>query len=420
MADLIVVGAGLAGLVAAHAAARAGMKVKVISKGMGALHWSAGTVGVLGYYPNSQTAVNRPLETVKSLAHDQPNHPYAIGDRADLSSALADFVELSHEIGLPYFGAEGIGDNIWLPSPVGSARPTFLAPQAQIAGDLGRSGAMLIVGLRGMRDFYPELIAENLRKQGYSARAGFLPIDVITDRNDTHPVQLALGLDNPVRQTSLAAALQRLVRSNERIGLPAILGMDDHAGALERLKSRLGAPVFEIPTLPPSVPGIRLNTALRRQLAKQGVRVEMNADVVNFAGEKDRVVYMETGASGRPLRHRADIFLLATGGILGGGIDSDHTGRVWETVLDLPLDTPRSRAEWFSGHFFHPAGHPIFRAGVTVNRRFQPVDSRGELVFANVWAAGGLLAHADPVLEHSLEGIAIVTGTEAARCAARS
>jgi glycerol-3-phosphate dehydrogenase subunit B len=131
------------------------------------------------------------------------------------------------------------------------------------------------------------------------------------------------------------------------------------------------------------------------------------------------VVYMETEASGRPLRHRAYIFLLATGGILGGGIDSDHTGRVWETVLDLPLDTPRSRAEWFNGHFFHPAGHPIFRAGVTVNRRFQPVNSRGELVFANVWAAGGLLAHADPVLEHSLEGIAIVTGTEAGRCAAR-
>jgi glycerol-3-phosphate dehydrogenase subunit B len=352
------------------------------------------------------------------LQRTWPNHPYANMEGTEVSSALTGFADLTLEIGLPFAGAAKKDDNLWLPSPAGAARPTFLAPRAQLAGDLSRTEPMLIVGLRGMRDFYPELIAENLTKQGHPARAHFLPIDLVSDRSDTNTVQLAFGLDSPRRQETLAFELRKLVRPGERIGLPAILGMDDHEGALERLQTQLGVPVFEIPTLPPSVPGIRLNAALRRKLDTQGVRVEVNAEVVNFVSEGDRVVYLETEASARPLRHLADRFLLATGGILGGGIDSDHTGRVWETVFNLPLVVPPNRGAWFRGHVLDPAGHPIFRAGVPVNRQFQPVDTYGKQVYSNVWAAGSLLAYADPIVERSLEGIAIATGVAAAHHAA--
>ncbi|MCI0477432.1 MAG: hypothetical protein L0Y55_14395, partial [Anaerolineales bacterium] len=85
--------------------------------------------------------------------------------------------------------------------------------------------------------------------------------------------------------------------------------------------------------------------------------------------------------------------------------------------LNLPLITPRDRGEWFRARFFDPAGHPIFRAGVAVNREFQPVDTRGERTYTNVWAAGNLLAHCDPILERSLEGIALATGSAAVRSA---
>jgi len=159
-----------------------------------------------------------------------------------------------------------------------------------------------------------------------------------------------------------------------------------------------------------------LTNALRNQLRQLGVRVEINAAVIGFHAEGDRVLWIESDASGRPLKHRAEKFLLATGGILGGGIDSDHTGKVWEVVLNLPLAVPRERGQWFRARFFDPAGHPIFRAGVSVNRKFQPIDAQGAFVYANVWAAGNILAHADPILERSLEGIALATGIAAARC----
>lgn len=418
MLDLIVIGAGLTGLVAAYTAAKAGLKVQVIAQGLGALHWNAGTVDVLGYYPDERTLVDHPLETIQSLAKAQPQHPYALLGGAALKDALQYFASLTKEIGLPYLGAGNADANLSLPSPVGALRPTFLAPLAQLGGDLGggmpsHHPPLLIVGLRGMRDFFPELIAENLVKQGYAARAAFLPLDLITNRRDSNTVQLANGLDDPTRRNKLAAELKKLVQPGERIGLPAILGMSEHAAVMQDLRAATGAAILEIPTLPPSVPGVRLNTALRRQVKELGVRVEVNMPVTGFHAENGGVAWIETPTSARPLKHRAGKFLLATGGILGGGINTDHTGRVCEVVFDLPLATPQDRRAWFRPRFLDPAGHPIFTGGVMVNRGFQPATVNGAPVYANLWAAGSILAHADPIRERSLEGIAIATGVAA-------
>ena len=70
----------------------------------------------------------------------------------------------------------------------------------------------------------------------------------------------------------------------------------------------------------------------------------------------------------RDRTYRADTFILATGGLYGGGITSDYTGTLRETVFGLPLQTPdRQPDEWFTPQFLGPAGHPIHRAGVRVN-----------------------------------------------------
>jgi glycerol-3-phosphate dehydrogenase subunit B len=421
VADLLVIGAGLAGLMAAYTAAQAGQRVHVISTGLGALHWSAGGIDVLGYYPDGKTPVERPLDTLAELGKAQPAHPYALVGEQGVREALRQFETLTEELSLPYAGAANGEENIWLPSPAGAARPTARAPRGQMAGDLRRPEPMLIVGFAGLRDFFPELIAANLGKQGCAARAVFLPLDLITDMRDRNTVQLAQALDEPARRNvganvkRLGGELKKLVRPGERIGLPAILGFDDHIAALRELETIIGAPVFEIPTLPPSVPGIRLMNALRRKIERMGVRVDVNMLVNGYHVENNRVVWVETETSARPLKHRAENFLLATGGILGGGINTDHTGKVWEVALNLPVAAPARRTEWFRPRFLDPAGHPIFRAGVTVNCDFQPVDAQGARVYTNVWAAGGVLAQADPILTRSVEGIAIATGVAAAK-----
>lgn len=427
MLDLLIIGTGLTGLIAAYTARQGGQSVRIVAKGLGALQLSAGTIDVLGYAPDTtgdgalmpaRVPVKRPLDTVQAQAKNQPAHPYALAGARRVQTILDQFTALTREMGIPYGGAAVAGENLWLPSPVGAARPTFLAPQAQLAGDLSRPEPLLIVGVRGLRDFFPELIAENLTRQGHAARAAFLPMGVITDRSDRNTTQLAAALDDAAARERLARELKKLAWSGERVGLPAILGLNAHEQALAELQSATGATLFEIPTLPPSVPGIRLNTALRRCVEQMGVRVDINMDVQNFVAQPDasgeRVLWVESDASARPLKHRARNFLLATGGFLGGGITSDPSGKVWETVFNLPLDVPAQRSEWFRTRFFDPEGHPVFHGGVRVNGAFQPVRANGERVFSNVWAAGSLLANADPILERSLEGIALVTGTLAA------
>lgn len=248
-------------------------------------------------------------------------------------------------------------------------------------------------------------------------------MNLVTDRIDANTVHLAEALDDLERRTRLGHELKKLVKIGERIGLPAILGMNDHSVVIADLERLSGVPVFEIPTLPPSVPGIRLYKALRSRLLELGVRIEAGMEVVSAEmtarhnGTPGSIQSVISATSARPYKHRAHNYLLATGGILGGGFNSDHTGHVWETIFDLPLTVPQDRSMWFASGFLSPTGHPIFHGGVVVNDVFQPVDG-GKLIFSNLWVAGNILANADPILERSLEGSAIVTGIAAGKAIA--
>ncbi|MEX1020559.1 MAG: anaerobic glycerol-3-phosphate dehydrogenase subunit GlpB [Litorilinea sp.] len=421
MLDLLVIGAGCSGLSAALVAAQAGLRVRVIAKGLGTLHWHAGTLDVLGYLPgDTPESIPHPFAALDRLP---AQHPYARLGAAQVEAAMETIVASLNRAGLDFGpsapdSAANPAVNLLLPSPIGVARPTWRAPRAQRAGELTSPQPMLIVGFSGLRDFYPALIAEHIsRAHSIAARADWLPLATITHRRDNHPVHLAQALDDPATVARLGAALKAQVDTGERIGLPAILGLERHAATLAQLEAETGASIFEIPTLPPSVPGIRLHKALVATLAQLGVRVEAGMAAIAVHQDGDVIHSVETATSSRPLRHRARAFLLATGGILGGGLQSDAHGRVWESVFDLPVSAPTTRQGWFRSEFLDPRGQPIFRGGLEVNDQFQPItpeDSTGAPLLHNVWVAGNALAHADAIRTRSVEGLAIATGVAAA------
>lgn len=409
MYDLLVIGAGLSGLSAALCASQAGLKACIIAKGMGAHHWTPGTIDVLGYLPDEPAAVVRPFD---ALNHLPDGHPYRILGAERVRASLDKFRTFARLDDAGYSSA--MDDvNVLLPTPAGALRPTWLAPAAQMAGANAVRSPTVIVGVEGLRDFYPHLIADNLCRQGAQARAATIPWSTISEERDRNAIQLATTLDDPARVAPLASALRKVVKPGELVGLPAILGIGRHLQLIAQLQEALTARIFEIPMLPPSVPGIRLFRCLPPPLASKGVRVEANMEVCGFGVEHGRITWVDTATSARPLRHYAKNFLLATGGILGGGFNSDPGGRVWDTVFDLPLTVPQERSKWFAPSFLDVAGQPVYTGGVRVDARFQPLDDSGNVVYSNLWAAGGCLSGADPIRERSFEGIAVATGVAA-------
>src|SRR5436305_7278562 len=73
--DVIVLGAGVAGLTAASRLAEAGAHVCVLAKGVGSTHLAPGTIDVLGYSPDR---VAQPGRAIEELVASSPGHPYGL------------------------------------------------------------------------------------------------------------------------------------------------------------------------------------------------------------------------------------------------------------------------------------------------------------------------------------------------------
>jgi len=407
--DVLVIGAGLAGLAAAWRAATAGASVRLVAKGWGTTHWHAGCIDVLGYYPSSEAGpVSNPLATLTQLFKDQPRHPYSLLGIDRLAEALDAFLSLCTQAGYPLRGS--LEHNWLLPSAIGSPRPTCLAPDTMIAGDLKRNDPMLVVGFEHLHDFTPGLIAANLAARDILARAVVLDLFSLRQRRFVYPATLATLFESGDFQSEVVAALKPKLGQAARVGFPAVLGLQDAPRVVDALRDQLGCEVFEIPILPPSIPGIRLHNLLVSAIEKAGGRVFDGMEILSADHQDGKISTLWSEAAARRKQHQASSFILATGGLLGGGIVGTSEGDILETIFELPLDTPPSHAHWFSRDFFDPSGHPVFRAGVMVNSAFQPVNEQGQVVFTNLQAAGAALAGFEAIRERSYEGVALATG----------
>lgn len=407
--DILVIGGGLAGLATAWQAALHDKKVKLVTQGWGTLHWGSGCVDVLGYFPvDNPDPLQSPVEGISRLVLDHPSHPYAFVDLDQVEAALEVYKSLSTQYGYPLLG--DLDRNWLLPSALGTFRPTCLAPETMIAGDLRLKTPMLVVGFEQFNDFFPELIADNIACQGRPARGVTLDLPSLRQKRFVTGRVLASSFESAEFRQELVLALKSRLLGVARIGFPAVLGMKNSVEIKRQLEAQLGLPVFEIPSLSPSIPGIRLHNLLVQEVERLGGRVYdgMQALSASTEGRQVNVIYTEAAARMKP--HQARLFVLATGGLLGGGFQAEYTGRARETVFDLPLSSPVDRLAWFQDRFLTAQGHPIYQAGPTLARDFRPLDDAGQPAYENLFLVGGALGNCDPIRERSLEGLALATG----------
>jgi glycerol-3-phosphate dehydrogenase subunit B len=404
-ADVVVIGAGLAGLSCAAELVARGARVYLAAKGMASTHWTHGGVDVAAL-PDAPTT----RAGLLALAAVD-GHPYA---------TLASHVEPAVDAHASRLAAAGIGLTgsldapiVRVPTAIGALRPAAFLPDAQApALEPWRGEGLLIVGFDRYRDAWPGYAARNLALADWpGGPAEIRPVTVELDGlerlHNLNARSLATLFDeDPWRAQALRTIEGAIPPGAWRIGLPAVLGTASHQEVLGEARALLGRGAFEIPSLPPSVPGIRLFEALRAAILGAGGRIQVGFDVVHVERRGRRVAAVHTEAASRTLRLAADRFVLATGGIGGQGIRAGVDGGLHEQVFGLAVTAPPPE-QWFSDDPLVP--HPIETAGIRTDEALRPLDAAGSAAFENVHVIGSALAGMHYLGERCGDGVALAS-----------
>lgn len=419
-ADVVVIGAGLAGLVAATRLAESGAVVTLVAKGHAGTHWGAGGLDVA-----APAGARTPAEGVRHLA--ALDHPYALL-ATDAAPSVAWLLARLAESGLPYAGSLDAPIRR-VPTAIGGTRRVAIVPEAQAAAlrPWDPDEVLVVAGPAGFKDFWPAAVADSLIREDVwhgadrpaHVRGVSVELPGLGARRNLNALTLAHRFDDPGRRAEDFDRLARAVRAvaggrTGRVALPAVFGLNRHAEAWAELRARLPLEPFEVPLVPPSLPGMRLWHTLRARIRAAGGRVQVGEAVARIEVEHGRVTAVEMEAATRRHRIRTDAVVLATGGLAGGGLVATAEGTVFDPLLGLHVEAPDADS-WLLREGLDPAGHPIEAAGIRTDPALRPVDPvTGRAALPNVLVAGALLVGQRALRERCGDGVAVASGWRAA------
>jgi glycerol-3-phosphate dehydrogenase subunit B len=412
---VIVVGGGAAGVWAALAARKAGASVALVRQAPGASAVSSGCLDLA----SAQDLAGQPAAPVaaaEAIARTRTDHPYA-ALRSGLASAVertAAFLGDVHR----RLGIRGAaGRNLLLTTPFGNVKETWLAQGPIARGDLlawGREARIGVVGLANRTAFDAHAVAAGLVFTGRIATA--LAVDFPVNPAASLP-ELARQIDDPAGRHSF---VQAVVRAARTAGVTHVLvptaGFEDPNGLLDAIENAGMTGAGEIMGVPPSVPGLRFERDLGERLAESGITIITGSvhDATISRGSVKQLM-LDDGRTGD-----ADAFVLATGRFLGGGIR--HEGVFRETVFGLPVFVDRQDVadKWLGDLLDRNAAatQSALKAGVAVDASMRPVNDRGQVVYAHLFAAGSVIGGYDPAKDSTGLGVAAVTAMLAGEGAA--
>ncbi len=413
--DLIVIGAGLAGLAATAFAVENGLKTLQLGATPGEMHFASGFLDLLGIHPmEQQKRWDDPWAGIAALVRDRQEHPYARLGLENIRDSLRRFLNILERAGLKYRGRPE--QNSLIPTCAGTLKITYQVPETMWPGVVGfeKKRPALIVDFEGMKDFSAAQMVKTIGSQWHGLRARRLRFPYSFKGAELQNIFMAEALRSTKVQSELADTISPFLDDAEFVGIPAILGLQKSEAVAADLEELLGVPVFEIPTMPPSVPGLRLKQAIEQEVLRGGAVLLSNRRALRLETSDPRCtsVVLETGQSQETLK--AAGVVLATGRFLGGGLTAGRRG-IRETLLDLPVHQPERRQDWHRQHFLDSRGHPVNRAGLEVDDLFRPLGKNGKAAYENLFAAGSVLAHQDWKRMKCGAGLAIATAHGAIR-----
>ena len=412
--DVAVIGTGLSALAAARTIQQSGRQVVLVWPGLSSLYFLFATVDVLGYPTADATEpVADPGGAVARLIAREPTHPYARAGIDAVQASARLMLEWFKEAGLVWEGA--LNRNFLLPTATGTPKPCCLAPASMTAGDLSRPEPIVFCGFTGYQDFAPELAASNLKRQWSAADVSAVRVTAPgygPDRLFTS-IDLARSFEDASFRDAVAAQLrERLSGDTVRVGVPGVLGLTTPNETFAAFQRAVGRPIFEIPTVPPSVIALRLFDRLRKHLQEAGIEIIWAAPAHAAEVRDGRCRSILLKAAGHELPVEAAAYVVAiedwVDGAFRAGVHAVRDPFFHQAIAWNKVPTDRTAESLFSTQ-------PFEQVGYALTDRLQPADEKGRPLAENVFCAGGAMAGYDPTGTKSRGGMAIATGYRAAR-----
>ena len=415
--DSIVIGGGMAGLSAALRLAEAGQKTLLMASGQSALHFSSGSVDLL-------ESDGDPRAALPAFMAAHPDHPYSKVGMQNIEGSLADLQRHCAEEGLPLMRQEHNHHRL---TPIGTLKSTWISPDTcACVTDAPAPDAILLATLEGFRDFHPALAAANLATHARFAHSRILTGEIRLPQlaqfsrnpHEFRSADIARLFDKqgPGQQDLLADLAREISRMVQGCGvpgcrhivLPACLSLGLVGPRLSELERRTSCTIKEVATMPPSLIGMRMQEALKRRFMALGGTFLTSERVLGARYDGDKVIGVHS-QHGEDQLFEADHFVLASGSFFSRGLES-RLGGIREPIFDADVLSLAERDAWAGRRLFDH--HPFMGFGVKTDERLRVL--RGGRPLTNLYGAGSVLAHYDPIKEGSGSGVAVATGWQAA------
>ena len=408
LCELTIIGSGMAGMAAALFAANRGLSTVLVGC-TGEILFASGLLDLLGVHPVEEKHIwQDPWTGIETLVRDIPNHPYARVKNVDIHASFEEILLFLKEAGLPYCRRMNI--NATVVTPLGTVKPTYCVPQNMWSGVevLEKKIPCLLIDIQGLKGFSARQIKAVFQDRWPGLRSERIAFPEGDHLSEMYTERMAMYLELPQNRDKFARTIQPHIKDAQALGMPAILGIYRTAEIVFDLEKKLGVPIFEIPTMLPSVPGMRLKEAFHQRLPGKGVQIFFQKRVLEVRPQPDGCFVLYIGNHTTEHTIRSSGIVLASGRFLGGGLHADRKG-VRETIFNLPVFQSGDRKDWHREDFLDPRGHPINRAGIEIDDNFRVIDTAGHPVFQRIFAAGSILAHQDWMRMHCGSGLAIAT-----------
>ncbi len=407
--DTVIIGGGLAGLVCGIRLQKAGKKCAIVSAGQSAMHFSSGTFDLLGRMPDG-TEVTSPLEALKGLGDE---HPYSILGPEAVAKYAAEAPGFLEGCGVKVEGSAEA--NTWRITPTGERRPAWLTlsdftPLGSKDAKVGDK--ILIVNILGYLDFNTKFLADSFERQGAECRIASVRLEEMErlrkNPSEMRATNIARVMDRDDVWEKAAAQVKDLVNDEDLVILPAVFGLKD-CSVIESLREAVGVRTMFVATMPPSVPGIRTQMALKAEFEREGGSFFLGDSVVEALFNEDGSVESVRTTNFGDIKIHADNFVLATGSFFSKGLIATPD-KIYEPVFGIDLITGEKRDDWFDRNFWKRQNYMSF--GAKVDKRLN-VRIDGRPVW-NLYAIGSLTGGYNALYEGCGGGVAIISAMAAA------